>query len=111
MGADVVNRVAVIDLFAGPGGLAEGFSSVVSSGERAFDVRLSVEKDAVARQTLALRAFTRQFPPGGLPDEYYEYLKDPTEAKLKRLREVHSGAAAKAEAEAWLQELGLKSRE
>ena len=38
--------VPVIDLFAGPGGLGEGFSSVVDeNGNRVFDIKLSIEKD------------------------------------------------------------------
>ena len=65
---------SVVDIFAGPGGLAEGFSSVSGSdGTRAFDVVLSIEKDFAAHSTLRLRAFLRQFAEG-LPDRYYEFL-------------------------------------
>jgi DNA (cytosine-5)-methyltransferase 1 len=64
----------VVDLFAGPGGLAEGFSSVLNSDDsRVFDIALSVEKEASAFRTLQLRSFVRQFD-GQLPDEYYRYL-------------------------------------
>lgn len=66
--------VPVIDVFAGPGGLSEGFSAGEHDGLR-FDVRLSIEKDAAAHSTLLLRAFYRQFPAGQAPDEYYAYLK------------------------------------
>lgn len=45
----------VVDLFAGPGGLGEGFAS--HDGE--FEIAVSAEKDPVARQTLRLRAFYR----------------------------------------------------
>lgn len=70
-------RYGVVDLFAGPGGLAEGFSSVRSpSGSRVFDIRLSVEKDPAAHKTLLLRSFLRQFEME-LPREYYEFLSDP----------------------------------
>jgi DNA (cytosine-5)-methyltransferase 1 len=63
----------VVDLFAGPGGLAEGFSSLVDGdGQRVFDVELSVEKETSAFATLRLRAFTRQFPT--LPTAYFDYL-------------------------------------
>lgn len=66
----------VIDLFAGPGGLAEGFSSVRNqNGDSMFDVRLSVEKEADAFETLRLRKFYRQFPFGTAPDEYYAFLR------------------------------------
>jgi DNA (cytosine-5)-methyltransferase 1 len=63
-----------VDLFAGPGGLAEGFSSLVdASGKRLFEIALSVEKEPSAFATLRLRSFTRQFR-NGLPEAYYEYL-------------------------------------
>lgn len=37
--------IPVIDLFAGPGGLGEGFSSIIHQGERSFDIKLSIEMD------------------------------------------------------------------
>ena len=65
---------AIVDLFAGPGGLAEGFSSVKRpDGSRPFRVVLSVEKEPSAFDTLRMRAFLRQFP-GAFPVEYYEFL-------------------------------------
>lgn len=64
----------VVDLFAGPGGLAEGFSTVRDqSGKAMFKLALSVEREPAAHATLLLRAFCRQFPQGG-PPEYFEYL-------------------------------------
>jgi DNA (cytosine-5)-methyltransferase 1 len=65
----------VVDLFAGPGGLAEGFASLHADGSRPFHIALSVEKDPVAHSTLRFRAFLRQFE-GGYPDRYYEFLND-----------------------------------
>lgn len=65
---------AVVDLFAGPGGLAEGFSAVSdASGARPFKVVLSVEKERAAHATLRLRTFLRQFG-DKLPTEYYNFL-------------------------------------
>jgi len=49
-------KVPVIDVFAGPGGLGEGFAAA-SFGDLRFDVRLSCEVDQVACQTLTLRKF------------------------------------------------------
>ncbi|MEE2526497.1 DNA (cytosine-5-)-methyltransferase [Hyphobacterium sp. HN65] len=67
-------EIRVVDLFAGPGGLAEGFSSVLNeNGDRVFKVVTSVEKEASAHKTLTLRAFTRQFKYRQLPDTYYEF--------------------------------------
>lgn len=65
----------VIDLFAGPGGLGEGFASIAGeNGKPRFRIALSIEKDAFAHSTLNLRAFFRQFPRDRAPEEYYEYL-------------------------------------
>jgi DNA (cytosine-5)-methyltransferase 1 len=72
----VAGPIPVIDLFAGPGGLGEGFSAPGrDSGRSRFEIRLSIEKDTFAHQTLALRAFFRQFPYGEVPIEYYKFLR------------------------------------
>lgn len=68
--------IPVVDLFAGPGGLGEGFSSIRNlDGGRVFDIRLSVEKDPVAHRTLSLRALFRSFKKEEVPDSYYDYLR------------------------------------
>lgn len=67
-------RYAIVDLFAGPGGLAEGFSSIRDrSGNNPFEVVLSVEKEVSAHKTLLLRSFLRQFD-DSFPKEYYAFL-------------------------------------
>ncbi len=48
--------IPVVDLFAGPGGLGEGFSSV---DEDPFRMIVSAEMESSAHQTLRLRAFYR----------------------------------------------------
>lgn len=48
------DRVPVVDLFAGPGGLGEGFGV---GRLAAFDVAMSVEAERWAHQTLTLRKF------------------------------------------------------
>ena len=63
-------KIPIIDLFAGPGGLGEGFES----GGR-FRVSLSVECDRYAHRTLLLRTFLRQFNGRDIPDAYYEYIR------------------------------------
>lgn len=68
-----------VDLFAGPGGLGEGFCSMIcpsGSGKYAFRTAISVENEEYAYSTLRLRHFYREFPPGCVPDEYYDYLAD-----------------------------------
>lgn len=69
----VEDAIQIVDLFAGPGGLGEGFSS--SGDGRHFDIIVSAEMDPVARRTLRLRAFYRLLKreyPQGLKD-YYQY--------------------------------------
>lgn len=70
----ISNEFAIVDLFAGPGGLAEGFSSFRSEkGERPFRIQLSIEMDKYAHQTLLLRSFLRQFD-DEYPPEYYDFI-------------------------------------
>ncbi|WP_308367527.1 MULTISPECIES: DNA (cytosine-5-)-methyltransferase [unclassified Microbulbifer] len=68
--------IAVIDLFAGPGGLGEGFSSLKVENYHPFEIKISVEKEESAHKTLTLRSFYRKFSGKGVPKEYYEYLRD-----------------------------------
>lgn len=51
------NPIPIVDLFAGPGGLGEGFSSVESGN--AFRIIVSAEMDPAAQLTLKLRSFYR----------------------------------------------------
>jgi len=97
--------IPVIDLFAGPGGLGEGFSSLGRpEGKPRFGIGLSIEKDPVAHQTLELRAFFRRFASGDAPDAYYQHLRG--EISRKELFESYPVDAGKARAEAWQAELG-----
>ncbi|MCK9399175.1 MAG: DNA cytosine methyltransferase [Bacteroidales bacterium] len=104
--------IPVIDLFAGPGGLAEGFSNVMISGQRVYDIKLSIEKDKSAHKTLEFRSFYRQFPIGQVPDEYYKVLQETNLSKRKLLKtqlfENYKIESEKAKQEAWHAELGLQ---
>ncbi|WP_244494187.1 MULTISPECIES: DNA cytosine methyltransferase [unclassified Ensifer] len=82
-----------MDLFAGPGGLGEGFASFVEDGHAPFRIGISVEKEASAHRTLTLRAFLREYRirHGALPDKFIRF---------------HAGAIAEpdwseVDAEAW----------
>jgi DNA (cytosine-5)-methyltransferase 1 len=98
--------IPIIDLFAGPGGLAEGFSSLVDDrNERYFNVKLSIEKDPHARETLKLRSFVRQFPYQNLPAEYYEFLQQ--KITIKELYDIYSDESKEADIEAWQATLGV----
>ncbi len=100
--------IPVIDLFAGPGGLSEGFSSFVTADKtRVFKIKLSIEKDEHAHSTLQLRAFFRSFPKGDAPREYYDYVAGRLErSELFSRYPTHFKAA---QSEAWLGELGRKT--
>lgn len=96
----MVSQIPVIDLFAGPGGLGEGFSSF-SSGDLQFKIALSIEMDSAAHQTLQLRAFYRQF--NNPPKEYFDYLN----GKISReeLFDAFPEERDRAIEEAWHHEL------
>lgn len=64
----------IIDLFAGPGGLGEGFSQAGQEAVTPMEIRMSVEMDPNAVATLRLRSFLRSFE-GGFPKEYYQALE------------------------------------
>jgi DNA (cytosine-5)-methyltransferase 1 len=73
------NPIAIVDLFAGPGGLGEGFSSLENGN--AFRIVTSAEKDPCAHQTLLLRAFYRAARTSGRKylNSYYAYCRGETD--------------------------------
>lgn len=102
-----LHSIPVIDLFAGPGGLSEGFSSLLCpDGGRRFDVRVSIEKDPMAHSTLELRALFRAFPVGKVPDCYYDFLRGRISRDQLFNHPAAKAAADKARHEAKLAELG-----
>lgn len=114
------NQVPVVDLFAGPGGLAEGFSSVLNeNGDRVFNVCVSVESDPVAHQTLALRWIYRAFSRGRVPDCYYDYVRgditrselfsqpsisERAQAALEEARNAALGEVAERKVDHWIRD-------
>lgn len=97
--------IPIIDLFAGPGGLGEGFSSLnVHGGTHTFRIGLSIEKDSAAHSTLQLRAFFRQFHRDEVPEDYYRLLR--REITRHELFSRHAEQAKAAANEAWLATLG-----
>jgi len=62
------DRWLVVDLFAGPGGLGEGFNEYRRPGSdaRVFRTSVSIEKDHSAARTLRFRAFMRKVSEAGL---------------------------------------------
>ena len=97
--------IPIIDIFAGPGGLGEGFSSFINDeNERAFKIALSIEKDTLAHQTLTLRSFYRQFAIGEVPDDYYDFVKG--KLTIEDLFKKWPDQAKSAHEEAWCGTLG-----
>lgn len=95
----------VIDLFAGPGGLGEGFSSLSDErGKRRFDSVVAIERDEFSHQTLFVRHFMRGFPEGEAPDDYYDFLKG--ELTADQLFKKHPAAYAHAKKSALRISLG-----
>lgn len=72
------DKVKIIDLFAGPGGLGEGFSNCDNSP---FEIAMSVEKEKNAHKTLTLRSFYRKLKDKSL---YVRYVTC-TDESSKRL--------------------------
>lgn len=100
---------SVVDIFAGPGGLAEGFSSVpAGDGKRAFHIALSIEKEKTAHATLRLRSFLRQFG-DALPDEYYTFINEGGDEP--DWNAIYPEQWAAAVEEAWQFELGKEDPE
>lgn len=97
--------IQIVDLFAGPGGLGEGFAA--SGDGKRFEIVVSAEKDAAARETLKLRAFFRllkQRKPERLVD-YYNYCNGRTDSPFS---DESFAEWREAEAEARCITLGTK---
>lgn len=96
--------IKVIDIFAGPGGLSEGFAAVRNrSGEPVFAHRLSIEMEPWAFETLKLRTFYRAFSPE-VPADYYRCLRQ--EIGLEALYEAHPSMAKEIDQTCWNARLG-----
>jgi len=101
----MTESIPVIDLFAGAGGLGEGFSSLRSTdGKPVFKVALSIEMNYAAHRTLELRSFFRQFSDSNVPAEYYEHLRG--HVSRDELFEAYPIQSSLAKREAWHVELG-----
>jgi DNA (cytosine-5)-methyltransferase 1 len=69
--------IPVIDLFAGPGGLNEGFSRLgEDTGQPSFETIGSFEMETSAIQTLQLRGIYRYFLRNSeVPSSYYQFIR------------------------------------
>jgi DNA (cytosine-5)-methyltransferase 1 len=108
--------VPVIDLFAGPGGLGEGFSRAQSAS---FQIAVSIEKDEMAFDTLRLRAAHRALFRLGAGRSSWSTWDDvvataPWNVVFDTLRSTNDAfilsACAAATRETWNLELGPENR-
>lgn len=101
--------IPLIDIFAGPGGLGEGFSTFFENNERVFKTVLSIEMETFAHQTLTLRSFYRQFKPSEVPEEYYQVLRGKiSDIELYKLEKFKTQVSA-AQSEAKKAKLGYSA--
>ena len=109
--------VPVIDLFAGPGGLGEGFSR---SSKARFEIAVSIEKDPSASLTLRLRAAHRalhRMRPDNSTWQLWDSMVEKTPwnelfGKLTSSGNEHIRAACEhAHGEVWNFEMGPLNRE
>ncbi|OWY26928.1 DNA cytosine methyltransferase [Herbaspirillum robiniae] len=94
--------IPIVDLFAGPGGLGEGFSSVATDP---FRILVSAEMDKFAHRTLMLRAFYRILK-RETPAELIHYYAFCNRAEVFPVTPTIRAAQQKAEAEALRLTLG-----
>lgn len=89
--------IPVVDVFAGPGGLNEGFSSVERDGGAVFRIAASFEKDPMAVRTLTLRSAVRELSAAGLPEQYCRMLQGDIDLRTLLSDEAFRDAWGRAE--------------
>ena len=95
----------IVDLFAGPGGLGEGFSSFVDELDNfRFQLAASIECDGIAFETLRLRHFLNSFPGRKFPEDYYRFIR--CEISLEELYTLYPKNKASADSTALNYTLG-----
>lgn len=89
--------IPIVDLFAGPGGLGEGFTSIDEG--RAFNIIVSAEMEKSAHQTLQLRSYYRilRKQGGKALDSYYQMCNGETKILWNR-KDINAWAEARNEA-------------
>jgi len=89
-----IERVPIVDLFAGPGGLGEGFNAFKRAAR--FENLVSAEMDPAAHKTLLLRAFYRKLKterPSALKD-YYHFCNGDADSPIGPSAQTEWDAAA-----------------
>lgn len=96
--------IGVVDVFAGCGGLSEGFSQLNRNGTFPFDVRLHIEKEDAPIRTLHLRTFYHQFREVEIPESYYTYVRG--QIALEDMAQSHPAEVSEAKRRCLQVELG-----
>lgn len=105
-----LKNIPVVDIFAGPGGLSEGFSSFRYRKQPVFNVCLSIEKDYNAYRTLRLRSFFRRIPFGEIREPYLKFARSSrTEKEETELFSQFKSIDERVQEEVLLKELGSKN--
>lgn len=87
-------KIKVIDLFAGPGGLGEGFSNCKKDSP--FEIAMSVEFEKHAHKTLTLRALYRKLSESERSALYLPYIQSKSESeKEQNFKRLTEGCSAK----------------
>lgn len=108
-----MTAIPMVDVFAGPGGLNEGFSSVRDAvGRPIFETVASFEMDATACQTLKLRAALRQAKrqSGEFPEIYYRFMRGEISHDFLRADDLMKPLLKEADEEVHQIELGEATR-
>ena len=88
-----MHQIPIIDLFAGPGGLGEGFATARDrKGRKTFNIGVSIEKDPIAHATLSLRAAFRHLVTPSAKQLYYDFIQG--HIKLEEFTEHKSTSEA-----------------
>ncbi|MDB3994997.1 DNA cytosine methyltransferase [Gammaproteobacteria bacterium] len=95
--------ITIIDLFAGPGGLGEGFSK-----RKIFGSSLSIEMDPVACKTLKLRKLFRSLKSDD-KKFFYDLLEEGSSFSWERAEDIFEDYAEDIETSVWNHELGSKN--
>lgn len=106
------NTIPLIDVFAGPGGLNEGFSSLGEKENRPrFSTVASFEMETSACRTLTLRGtFRHLLRTSGVPEVYYQFIRGEIDVLEFRQNPTVEEAWAIAESHVHQIELGPDNR-
>jgi DNA (cytosine-5)-methyltransferase 1 len=105
-----VKKIPVIDVFAGPGGLNEGFSRAGEHSGVRFMTALSIEMESVACRTLRLRSVYRRLQGTAAAANYTSYVSGSISIEEFRSDPLVSAAFEEAEREVLELEMGPETR-